>query len=421
MMQSAANNETRQAGGVSDYAFATSDAMREADVTVRLNKNDLLDAVKSITQTLQAGAAESDRLGKLVDQSVAALQSNGLWRMRLCQELGGIGLPIVSQIEVLAALAEADASSAWCTMVANNGVSVLGTTMPEAAIHRVFARGVPACSIVAAPGGFATSTEGGFILNGTWRLASSIHHAEWVHATAYVERDPSRLLPIAIPVADIEMLDTWNVVGLGGTGSNDFRLKDYFLPADLAGREDNPYRQIRGRLRYDLVDVEHLDSFEHLAFAIGVARRALGELRTMLVKPLPGRYLCDREVVQEELGLAVIKLQAVEALAHKTFDRIDAAAAGETHSWSSSDRHLPRSLAAWATAHALECTQLAFRRAGLAALRSPNIFDKLLRDMSVAATHVVVDDSSFPSYAQHLMETGAPLQLAAPAVGGATG
>ena len=147
-------------------------------------------------------------------------------------------------------------------------------------------------------------------------------------------------------------------------------------------------------------------------------RRALRELRSMLSKPLPGRYICDREVVQEELGRAVVKLQAAEALAYRTFDRVDAAAAGQMQCWSSSDRHLPRSLAAWATAIALECTQLAFRRAGLTALHSPNIFDKLLRDMSVAATHVVVDDSSFPSYAQHLMETGAPMQLAA-AVGGA--
>ena len=142
-----------------------------------------------------------------------------------------------------------------------------------------------------------------------------------------------------------------------------------------------------------------------------MGRRALKELRGLLAKPVPGRHICDREVVQEELGRAVVQLQAVEALAYSVFARIDAAAAGESRSWPASDRHLPRSLAAWATALALECVQLAFRRAGLSALHKPNIFDKLLRDMSVAATHVVVDDSSFPSYAQHLMETGAPLKL----------
>ena len=276
----------------------------------------LMGALASIKDILQNGAADSDRQGRLTEETVAALQTNGFWRIRLCRELGGLELPIVAQIEVLAALADIDASSAWCSMVANNGVAMLGATMPDAAIERIFADGVPPCSIVAAPGGFATPTAGGFILNGTWRLASSIRHATWVHATAFIERDPSRLLPLAIPAGDIEVLDTWNVVGLGGTGSNDFKLTNYFLPDELAGREDAPYRQIRGKFRYEPVDVEHVDSYEHLAFAIGIGRRALRELRAMLAKPLPGRYICDREVVQEELGKAVVKLQAVEALAH---------------------------------------------------------------------------------------------------------
>jgi len=299
-------------------------------------------------------------------------------------------------------------------MVANNGVSVLGATMPVAAIQRIFADGVPPCSIVAAPGGIATPTDGGFTLNGTWRLASSIHHARWIHAAAYVGGDPSRLLPLAIPAHDVDLLDTWNVVGLSGTGSNDFKLSDYFLPAELAGREEEPYSQLRGLRRYDLVDVEHVESYEHLAFAIGMGRRALRELRAMLAKPLPARYICDREVVQEELGRAVVKLQAVEALAYLLFTRIDAAAVGQKQCWSEAERHLPRSLAALATTLALECVQLAFHRAGLVALHKPNIFEKLLRDMSVAATHVVVDDSSFPSYAQHLIETEAPLGLTIP-------
>jgi indole-3-acetate monooxygenase len=375
------------------------------------HRDELLAAAASIAETLQSGADESDRQGKLSDEAVAALRTRGFWRLSLCRELGGLELPIIHQIEILAALAEIDASSAWCTMVANNGVAMLGATMPDVAIERIFADGIPPCSIVAAPGGVATPVEGGFRLSGTWRLASSIRHATWVHATAFVERDPSRLLPLAIPVRDVEVLDSWNVVGLSGTGSNDFKLTDYFLPAELAGREDGPYRPIRGKFHYDRVDVEHVACYEHLAFAIGMARRALRELRAMLAKPFPGRYICDREVVQEELGEAVVKVQAVEALANTVFARVGAAAAGQQQSWSTSERHLPRSIAAWATSLALECVQLAFRRSGLGALHKPNIFEKLLRDMSVAATHVVVDDSAFPSYAQHLIETGAPLQL----------
>ncbi len=374
----------------------------EPTTTVR----DLLRAVTEIAPVLQAGAVQSDVEGRLAEASVQALQSRGIWRMRLCRELGGLELSIVSQIEVLAALAAEDVASAWCTMVANNGLAVLGATMPDAAVKRVFAHGVPACSIVAAPGGTATPAEAGYVLNGTWQLASSIRHADWIHVAAFVERDPSRLIPLAIPAGDVELLDSWQVVGLGGTGSNDFTLNDYVLPRELAGREHNPYGQVRGERRYDLVAVEHLESYEHLAFAIGVARRALQELRRILARPPAGRHIADREIVQEQFGRSVLRLQAVEALAIAFYTRVDAAALGGQQSWSGGERYLPRVLAAQASELALECVQLAFRRAGLAAMHRPNILEKLLRDMSVAATHVVVDDSAFASYAQHLVEAG---------------
>ena len=365
----------------------------------------LLGAVLEVADVLVAGAARSDLEGRLVQESVDALRSHELWQMRLCRELGGLELPIVSQIHVLASLAAIDTSSAWCTMVANSSLAVLGATMPAETIDRVFADGVPPCSIVAAPGGRAVrQDDGGYVLNGTWRLASSIHHADWIHATAYVDGDPSRLLPMAIPRRDVELIDSWRVVGLSGTGSNDFSLHDYVLEESLAGREANPFGQVRGRRRYDLVGMANIESYEHLAFALGVGRRALGELRGALAHPAPGRHVADREIVQSELGRATIKLQAIETTALELYARIDAAALDGGHDLADVDRGVPRALATWATEVALDCVQLTFRRAGVAALQRPNILEKLLRDMSVAATHFIVNDTAFAAYAEHLIE-----------------
>ncbi len=404
---------------VADGISSSVSSMRPASLDLRGSPRrsaeevtgELLASVDAIAGLLQEGASDADRSGRLTPVVVEALRSKGFWRMRLCRELGGLELPIVAQIEIIAALAAEDTSAAWCTMVSNNGLAVLGSTMPQPALDRIFAHGVPACSAVAAPGGMVTPADGGYLLTGTWRLASSVHHAEWISAAALVERDPSRVLPLAIPARDVDLVDSWNVVGLAGTGSNDFKLTDYFLPSSLTGREHNPYGQIRGTRRYDLIDLDYIESYEHLAFAIGVGRRALRELRAASAAPPSARHVSDREVVQKELGRAVVRLQAIEALAYSLYDRIDRAAVGEPQAWSGADRYLPRALAASATEVALECVQLAFHRAGLLALHSPNIFDKLLRDMSVAATHSIVDDAAFPAYAQHLIETGAALEL----------
>ena len=375
----------------------------DSDVSAEADGERLLAAVARIEGTLAAGAARSDAEGRLVDGSVEALRQHGLWRMRLCRELGGLELPIVTQIRVLAALAAVDTSSAWCTMVANSSLAVLGGTMPPAAIEQIFAEGVPACSIVAPPGGVATPVDGGYVLNGVWKLASSLHHADWIHAAAYVERDPSRLLTMAIPAREVEVLDSWHVVGLAGTGSNDFRLTDYFVPDTLVGRRDNPYGQLRGARRYDRLDVVDLESYEHLAFALGVGRRALDELRRTFAENLRP-HTADREVVQAELGQAYVTLEAVRATAMSVFARADAAAVGQEQVWTAVDRHLPRALAVWATRRALECVQMAFQRSGAGALSQPNILEKLLRDMSVAATHTVVNDTAYSSYAHDLVE-----------------
>jgi alkylation response protein AidB-like acyl-CoA dehydrogenase len=314
-----------------------------------VGEGSLLAAIEAIAETLQLGAAASDAEGRLVDASVDALRSHGLWRMRLCRELGGLEVPIVAQIRAIAALAAEDASSAWCTMIANHAVAMLGATMPPGAIERIFAEGVPSCSIVANPGGVVTPVEGGYTVSGVWRLASSIHHASWVYALGYIERDPSRLLPLAIPAADVELLKSWNVVGLAGTGSNDFKLENYFLPSVLTGREDNPFAQVRGTRRYDLVALEHVESYEHLAFALGVGRRAIRELQKVLAKPLGGRHVADREIVRQRLGQLVVQLQAAEALAYALYRRVDGAAIGEVQLWSQADHYQPRAVAVWAT------------------------------------------------------------------------
>jgi alkylation response protein AidB-like acyl-CoA dehydrogenase len=365
----------------------------------------LLSAVETISDTLAAGAAQSDADGRLVDGTVEALRTEGFWRMRLCRELGGLELPIVAQMKVLAALAAIDTSSSWCTMVASSSLGVLGATMPQAALDRIFSDGPPACSIVAAAAGTARSADGGYVLNGTWRVVSAIHHAEWIHATAYVDGDPSRLLPMAIPAADVQLVDSWHVVGLSGTGSNDFSLHDYFLDGALVGDEERPYRQLRGTRRYDLVGLEDVEVYEHLAFAIGVGRRALRELREALAHPAPGRHTADREVVRSELARAMITLQAIETTAWSLYAKVDATALGDLEALQGVEPLLPRALAAWATEVALDLTQLTFRRAGMAALRRPNIIEKLMRDMSVAATHVLVDDRAFAAYADHVVET----------------
>ncbi|PON10231.1 hypothetical protein C2W62_51170, partial [Candidatus Entotheonella serta] len=72
-------------------------------------------------------------------------------------------------------------------------------------------------------------------------FSSGIPHATWVAALTPVLRpgEPPRPLSdrstsriFLVPKKDVRLLDTWDVVGLRGTGSFSFEIDDLFVPDD---------------------------------------------------------------------------------------------------------------------------------------------------------------------------------------------
>ncbi|MBW4818886.1 hydroxylase, partial [Rhodococcus qingshengii] len=79
--------------------------------------------------------------------------------------------------------------------------------------------------------------EGGYILNGRWSFSSGTDHCDWIMIGAMVGDEsgkplmPPKILHVLLPRSDYDIdQDSWNVVGLRGTGSKDLIVKDAFLP-----------------------------------------------------------------------------------------------------------------------------------------------------------------------------------------------
>src|SRR3546814_19244999 len=87
-----------------------------------------------------------------------------------------------------------------------------------------------------APMGVARPVEGGYILNGRWSFSSGTDHCDWVMIGAMVGDEsgkplmPPKILHVLLPRSDYDIdQDSWNGVGLRGTGSKDLISKDAFL------------------------------------------------------------------------------------------------------------------------------------------------------------------------------------------------
>ena len=193
----------------------------------KLKRKALLDAVDKIAPVLRASGAKSEELGTLAPDAVAALRTAGIFKLKLCTDMGGAEADPVTEMMVLEQLAYNDLTSGWCTMVGATAVASLGTFLPQSGLDKVFANGhVPTAAISFFPAGRAVREGSGFRVRGRWRFNSGIRHAEWVLGGTVVEGTEAEnggrpiVMFSAFPIKDVIIHDNWGgVVGLRGTGS----------------------------------------------------------------------------------------------------------------------------------------------------------------------------------------------------------
>ena len=80
--------------------------------------------------------------------------------------------------------------------------------------------------------GTATTVDGGYLLSGSWSFASGLRHGDHIHTLGIIqETGEPRIFVVPVDKAELA-LDSWDVMGLRGTGSIDYTLTDVFVPED---------------------------------------------------------------------------------------------------------------------------------------------------------------------------------------------
>src|SRR5690348_1048652 len=248
----------------------------------------LLERVEAIAPVLRASGPKSEEQGALAPEAVQALRDNGLFKLKLCAELGGAEADPLTEMLVLEAIAYHDFTSGWCAMVGATSLAGLGAFLPTAGLAQVFKDShVPTASISVFPAGRATRESEGYRVSGRWRFNSGIRHAEWVIGGSLIEggaengAKPQAIL-IVVPKKDVTLYDNWTTAsGLRGTGSGDCSIDKLYVPRDLTFSWDllNP-KPLRGGPSYLMPPFAYVAK-EHGSVAIGGARRALDELITI--------------------------------------------------------------------------------------------------------------------------------------------
>lgn len=206
------------------------------------------DSARELIPLITQLREETEANRRIATPIVEQLVDRRLCRMAVVPELGGLGLSTLESLEVYETLAAAEPSVAWIAW--NNSLPCLFSRfLGETARAELFADPTWLYANSTRPGGKAVVEDGGYRLNGRWSLVSGCELAEWIPLMCLIEENGElRMMMPGTPDmrmffvrrGDFEILDTWHVGGLRGTGSHDVVVADLFVPHEQSVSPADP-------------------------------------------------------------------------------------------------------------------------------------------------------------------------------------
>jgi alkylation response protein AidB-like acyl-CoA dehydrogenase len=371
----------------------------------------LQQAVRELMPAFRARAAEGDRLRTMPADLVQRVRAAGLFRLNLPRSLGGLELDPATTVRIFEQISHADGSAGW-TIVIGNATAFFAWLEPAVARELIGANADFVSTSMWAPLGRAVpGTSGsGFLLTGRWPFNSGCPHADWLQlGTLVTDENGTPCMRSAdlpdwrfafIPAGSAVIEDTWDAIGLRGTGSHHLtvtaaRVPGCQLAAPLftAARHDGPLWRI---------PLVTLAGMFLAAVPLGIAHRALDEFTALAASQTrgpAGQAIGDDAAAQGELARAEAEVGAARAF---LFDAIghtwDTACGGDKPSLQQRGEVL------LAASNAMRASRSAvdrvFRLAGAQAVLAEHPLQRCLRDIHAAGQHILFGSGRDQSYAR---------------------
>jgi 3-hydroxy-9,10-secoandrosta-1,3,5(10)-triene-9,17-dione monooxygenase len=199
--------------------------------------NPVLDAVIESAERISALGPANEDLGRLDDQAVKIVREAGVIRMLQPATYGGYEMHPREFAETVMKIASLDASTGWVAGVV--GVHPWEMAMADPRVQEEVWGEDPDTWIASpyAPMGVLRPVDGGYVFNGHWQFSSGTDHCDWIFLGALLGDAegkavmPPRMYHVILPRSSYEIVeDSWDVVGLKGTGSKDVIVTDAFVP-----------------------------------------------------------------------------------------------------------------------------------------------------------------------------------------------
>jgi indole-3-acetate monooxygenase len=366
-----------------------------------------LDNVRALGPELAKRAEEIEEARRLPLDIVDDLTAAGCFRMLVPRRFGGDELPLAGALGVIEALSAAEAASGWTVMIGATSPLVFGFLAPDV-YAEIYSAGPDVIGGgTLAPKGTAVAVDGGYRFTGQWPFASGCLHSSWLAAHALVVDEQGAPVPSegggptlrmgVFPAAEVEVVDTWRVSGLRGTGSHDLRLADAFCPASRTCTVFGALPTVEGTI-FSIPIVAQLGLFV-AAVAVGIAQAAVDDVAALAAsgkRPAfgPAKRVAESPVFQDRLGEADAIVRGARALMLSEAERAWArAVAGEE--FALLDRARMRATGPQVTAMAAAAVDIAYALGGGTSLYDTSPLQRRLRDVRAVTQHAGVGRDFF--------------------------
>ena len=282
----------------------------------------VISRAEAVRAAVGDAASTIDSTRRLPPALLDKLHEAGLFRLLLPRSSNGIETDPMTFFHVIETIARADASTAWCLSQAG-GCAMAAAYLDLPVAHAIFGED-PHAVLAWGPGPKVTAVEceGGYMVTGVWSFNSGGRHATWLGAHCPITKaDGTPRLDangkpqertMLVRTEDVHWTDIWNTVGLRGTASDQFALKDHFVRADHSitrefdqeCRESGPLYRMGSGTCYQV---------GFAGVACGIARGALDIFIDVARNKVPRGQkssLRDNAVVQSNLAQAEVNLRA---------------------------------------------------------------------------------------------------------------
>ena len=284
----------------------------------------LLHRARALIPRLAERAPATTAARNVPSETIAEYHEAGILKILQPKRFGGLQGRFSLFSQIVEELTYGCASSAWVYAVLGEHQWIIASYPEQAQIDVWDDNPDAVASSSLAPRAAAKPVAGGWRLSGRFPFSSGCDYAQWAILGAFLGEvgDPRTVAYLLVPLAEIEIVDDWQVLGLAGTGSKSLVLHDVFVPqhrcvmvSDLfAGTP--PGAEVH--LDYPVVRAPRgfLVSYSLPPVAIALARRALDlvcrDLATRVSRGVT--KMAGSEVVQMTIGEAAAAIDAATLL-----------------------------------------------------------------------------------------------------------